>query len=93
MDLDYKPSEGFVVSSLEPLDEADVTPSDEFWLFQYPISRVCLENENPFLELHLIGRCLLSKLNAIDLIAMFYNYRDLYLNFQKSKGMFLRLMI
>ncbi|VVB18033.1 unnamed protein product [Arabis nemorensis] len=38
MELQYKPSDEFVVKNLNPLDDNDVTESEELWLIQCPIS-------------------------------------------------------
>ncbi|CAG7896204.1 hypothetical protein BRARA_B03906 [Brassica rapa] len=40
MALDYKPPEEFVVNSLQPLADFDVTGSTELWLIQCPMSHV-----------------------------------------------------
>lgn len=42
MDSGYKPAEDYVVSGAEQLGDADITRSDELWLIQCPIGRVCL---------------------------------------------------
>ncbi|KAJ0238297.1 Mediator-associated protein 2 [Hirschfeldia incana] len=40
MALDYKPSEEFLVNSLQPLVDFDVTGSKELWLIQCPMSHI-----------------------------------------------------
>ncbi|KAJ4887651.1 Mediator-associated protein 2 [Raphanus sativus] len=40
MALDYKPSEEFVVNSLQPLVDFDVTGTQELWLIQCPMSHI-----------------------------------------------------
>lgn len=45
MELQYKPSDEFEVKNLNPLDDNDVTETEELWLIQCPISHVCVEDE------------------------------------------------
>ncbi|XP_010484258.1 PREDICTED: mediator-associated protein 2-like [Camelina sativa] len=39
MGLDYEPNEDFVVATTEEVDDAEISPEEEIWIFQYPLGR------------------------------------------------------
>lgn len=67
MELEYKPSEDFVVNNLQSLVDYDVTGSKELWLIQCPISQVCLEDEISLLKILLKMLIIKSSKKQIDL--------------------------